>query len=242
MVARSDDGSAGDADYRTIGTAYSQYRRADSRIAQRVTEALGSAQTVLNVGAGAGSYEPSDRAVTAAEPSNVIMAMLEGIAPQGQWGAMGSFANTLSDEQIADVTNYVRTAWGNDAQPNATPWGVTSLRKYAATEPSSSAISSRTITHALLCPNLDDGVIKPALAAGAVSLEKAAVNRGSMVTLIRGYQSAVPKATRADVVEALSTAYCRLLADKPISEAQMSAQISDFAQRVAAGLGDGKPM
>jgi mono/diheme cytochrome c family protein len=180
--------------------------------------------------------------VTAAEPSNVIMVMLEGISPQGQWGAMGSFAHTLNDEQIADVTNYVRTAWGNDAQPNATPWGVTSLRKYAATEQSSSATSPRTITHALLCPNLDAAVIKPALAAGAVSLQKAAVDREGMVALIRGYQSSVPKATRGDVVEALSTAYCRLLADKPISEAQMSAQISDFAQRVAVGLGDGKRM
>jgi hypothetical protein len=64
-----DDGSAGDADYGRVGGAYSQYRRPDPRIAARIVDALGGARTVLNVGAGAGSYEPVDREVTAVEPS-----------------------------------------------------------------------------------------------------------------------------------------------------------------------------
>jgi mono/diheme cytochrome c family protein len=178
--------------------------------------------------------------VTAAEPSNVIMAMLEGFPPQGTWGAMGSFAHSLNDEQIADVANYVRTAFGNSAQPNATPWGVTSLRKYA--ESDETASGSREIKHGLLCPDLAAAALKPALAPGADSLEKAAVDREKMAVLIKGYQSAVPKATSGEVIEALSTAYCRDLADKPISEAQMSARISNFAQRVAAGLGDRKTL
>jgi mono/diheme cytochrome c family protein len=183
-----------------------------------------------------------DDLVTAAEPYSIIMAMLDGFPPQGQWGAMGSFAHTLNDEQIADVANYVRTAWGNGAQPNATPWGVTSLRKYAETPASAPGGSPHAITHALLCPNLEASVIKPALAVGPDTLQKAAVDRGKMAVVIRGYQSAVPKATSGEVVEALSAAYCRILADKPISEGQMSAQISGFAQRVAAGLSDRKPM
>lgn len=66
---RKADGSAGDADYGRIATDYSRYRRPDPRIAARVHEALGDARTVLNVGAGAGSYEPLDRLVTAVEPS-----------------------------------------------------------------------------------------------------------------------------------------------------------------------------
>lgn len=66
---RKQDGSAGDADYGVIGKTYSDYRRPDSRIAQAVWDALGNARTVLNVGAGAGSYEPTDRDVTAVEPS-----------------------------------------------------------------------------------------------------------------------------------------------------------------------------
>jgi len=66
---RKADGSAGDADYGTIATDYSRYRRPDARIAARIHDALGDARTVLNVGAGAGSYEPLDREVTAVEPS-----------------------------------------------------------------------------------------------------------------------------------------------------------------------------
>jgi len=68
------DGSAGDVSYEAIGTVYADYRRADSRIAAAVDEALGGAQRVLNIGAGAGSYEPSDRKVTAVEPSATMRA------------------------------------------------------------------------------------------------------------------------------------------------------------------------
>jgi SAM-dependent methyltransferase len=63
------DGSAGDADYSRIGAGYSDYRRPDPRIESAIGRALGDARTVLNVGAGAGSYEPRDRTVTAVEPS-----------------------------------------------------------------------------------------------------------------------------------------------------------------------------
>jgi len=69
MSRRHDDGSAGDADYGTIGQGYARYRQPDPRIAACVHAALGDARTVLNVGAGAGSYEPTDRVVTAVEPS-----------------------------------------------------------------------------------------------------------------------------------------------------------------------------
>jgi SAM-dependent methyltransferase len=63
------DGSAGDADYAAIGALYSKYRQPEPSIAVRVCEALGEAQSVLNVGAGAGSYEPTGKLVTAVEPS-----------------------------------------------------------------------------------------------------------------------------------------------------------------------------
>jgi SAM-dependent methyltransferase len=61
--------STGDFDYDALGKTYAQQRRTDPRIARLVHEALGSARTVLNVGAGAGSYEPADRHVIAVEPS-----------------------------------------------------------------------------------------------------------------------------------------------------------------------------
>jgi DNA-binding transcriptional MerR regulator len=68
--------------YDTIGGAYTVTRRTDPRIAARVWAALGDARTVLNVGAGTGSYEPPDRDVTAVEPSAVMRAQRPaGAAP-----------------------------------------------------------------------------------------------------------------------------------------------------------------
>ncbi|HEX2203147.1 MAG TPA: class I SAM-dependent methyltransferase [Longimicrobium sp.] len=55
--------------YDRIGVGYAAHRRPDPRIAARITEALGGARTVVNVGAGAGSYEPAGRRVAAVEPS-----------------------------------------------------------------------------------------------------------------------------------------------------------------------------
>ena len=70
----------GDFDYETGGDTYDTYRRADPRIAAVVHRALGDAATVLNVGAGAGSYEPTDCAVVAIEPSAAMRAKRTGDA------------------------------------------------------------------------------------------------------------------------------------------------------------------
>jgi SAM-dependent methyltransferase len=58
--------------YDTIGAGYATLRQTEPRIAARIWAALGDAETVLNVGAGTGSYEPPDREVTAVEPSEVM--------------------------------------------------------------------------------------------------------------------------------------------------------------------------
>jgi SAM-dependent methyltransferase len=60
--------------YDTIGSTYTATRRTEPRIAAQVWAALGDVRTVLNVGAGTGSYEPPDREVTAVEPSGVMRA------------------------------------------------------------------------------------------------------------------------------------------------------------------------
>jgi ubiquinone/menaquinone biosynthesis C-methylase UbiE len=56
-------------DYDRYALDYRRHRQADPQIAARIDAALGDARTVVNVGAGAGSYEPSDRQVIAVEPS-----------------------------------------------------------------------------------------------------------------------------------------------------------------------------
>jgi SAM-dependent methyltransferase len=68
--------------YDRIGTGYTAARRTDPRIARHVWAALGAARTVLNVGAGTGSYEPPGRDVLAVEPSAAMRAQrLAGAAP-----------------------------------------------------------------------------------------------------------------------------------------------------------------
>ena len=61
-------------DYETHGKGYARQRRADPRIAARIEAALGDARTVVNVGAGTGSYEPRDRWLLAVEPSATMRA------------------------------------------------------------------------------------------------------------------------------------------------------------------------
>jgi SAM-dependent methyltransferase len=68
---------AGDL-YETIGATYTATRQEDPRVAAAVRDALGGAATILNVGAGAGSYEPSDRTVVAVEPSPTMVAQRRG--------------------------------------------------------------------------------------------------------------------------------------------------------------------
>jgi SAM-dependent methyltransferase len=59
--------------YDTIGHGYHDLRKQDPRIAERIRWALGRSTSVVNVGAGAGSYEPRDRKVVAVEPSMVMI-------------------------------------------------------------------------------------------------------------------------------------------------------------------------
>lgn len=60
--------------YDTIGVGYARTRREDPTFAAAIRAALGDARSVLNVGAGGGSYEPRDRHVIAIEPSDVMAA------------------------------------------------------------------------------------------------------------------------------------------------------------------------
>jgi len=74
--------------YDAIGRDYRAHRRPDPRVAAAVTRALGDVATVVNVGAGAGSYEPTDRRVVAVEPSAAMIAQRPaGSAPVVQASA-----------------------------------------------------------------------------------------------------------------------------------------------------------
>jgi SAM-dependent methyltransferase len=73
-----DGRSIGGTRYDSIGVGYSQCRREDPILYEKIIAALATSRTVLNVGAGAGSYEPRDRTVLAVEPSDVMARQRSG--------------------------------------------------------------------------------------------------------------------------------------------------------------------
>lgn len=92
--------------YDTIGATYPVTRHTEPRIAAQIWAALGDAQTVLNVGAGTGSYEPPDRDVTAVEPSTLMRAQ----RPPGAAPCVAATAGSLPfEDQSFDATMAVST-------------------------------------------------------------------------------------------------------------------------------------
>jgi SAM-dependent methyltransferase len=77
--------------YDSLGRSYAATRRTEPRIAAQIWHALGGATSVLNVGAGTGSYEPADRPVVALEPSGVMLRQ----RPPGTAPAVQGFAEHL---------------------------------------------------------------------------------------------------------------------------------------------------
>ncbi len=112
------------AAYDTIGIDYARLRQPDPRIAARIEAALGDAKTVLNVGAGTGSYEPVGREVTALEPSaEMIRQRPVGSAPVVQGSAEAlPFADKSFDAVLAVLTVH---HWANQSQ------GLNELRRVA---------------------------------------------------------------------------------------------------------------
>jgi len=92
--------------YDRIGVGYRAHRRPDPRIAAAIAAALGDARSVLNVGAGAGSYEPTDRHVLAVEPSTeMIRQRPPGAAPVVQASATAlPFGAGAVDASLAVLT------------------------------------------------------------------------------------------------------------------------------------------
>ncbi|QKV90780.1 methyltransferase domain-containing protein [Streptomyces sp. NA02950] len=99
------------ATYNSIGTTYAHTRRPDPRIAARIHQALGGAATVINVGAGTGSYEPS-QTVLAVEPSSVMIAQ----RPAGSARALEASAESIPvADDSADAAMALLTVhhWGD---------------------------------------------------------------------------------------------------------------------------------
>jgi SAM-dependent methyltransferase len=112
--------------YDEIGGTYALTRRPDPRIERRLADALGDARSVVNVGAGAGAYEPRDREVVAVEPSAVMLAQrAPGSAPAVQAPAEAlPFPDGSFDAALAVLTMHHWQDWRR---------GVAELRRVTRT-------------------------------------------------------------------------------------------------------------
>lgn len=101
--------------YDTIGINYSDLRKPDPRIEARIGHALGSARTVLNVGAGTGSYEPRERQVTALEPS---VEMIRQRGPAAAPVVQGRAEEIPFDDNAFDSSMAILTVhhWSDQAK------------------------------------------------------------------------------------------------------------------------------
>ena len=107
--------------YDSIGLLYRKYRKPDARIAVQIRDALGTSETICNVGAGAGAYEPTDKIVVPVEPSPIM-------ARQRPNGAVRAVAEALpfADNAFETVTAFLTVHHWQDVDA-----GLAELRRVA---------------------------------------------------------------------------------------------------------------
>ena len=174
-----------------------------------------------NTGGGMGpNFVPNlagNDSVTAQLPYNPIGAMLSGL---DSWAANGpkmpAFGAQFSDQQIADITNYIRTAWGNKGNADATPAQVMKLRAVGDLPPAASQAADK-----LGCPRVsaaggagtvaDPGNGLLNIYAGATAATVPNRTR-ELISAVKAGNSSISK---ADLTNTLVAAYCPVLAQTP---------------------------
>ncbi len=173
--------------------------------------------------------------VVAQSPNNVISVLLQGIAPNDDYGVMPSFADTLSDEELAAVANHVRRSWGNEGPELATPSLVDRLRAQNP-EPEGAvdlAVNCRSVSDEALTDDL-----KTALSERA---QDPSDDAASLSETAAAFVAARPEMTRDERLLSLGALYCRELAIANPGMAEddfLSANLS-FMEDASAALSDG---
>lgn len=172
-------------------------------------------------------------AVVASEPYDVIMVVLGGVPAGGTYGAMPSFAGRLSDRQVADLANYVRTSWGNAGTADVTSGMVAAWRATAHVPDYGTQAAS-----AFSCPEVGgapgaDGPDPKAVAAFTAMM---AGGQRSIPMLLDAYKGDDSDAGPDDMVDALTAAYCPVVARSDAPDWQKYAELARFTLQAAADV------
>jgi mono/diheme cytochrome c family protein len=171
-----------------------------------------------------------NNAVTAAAPTNVIGAVLNGLGPWNHGPAMPAFAAGLSDTEIAAVTNYVRTQWGNAGTANAKPADVMAARALAIVPPMASASAD-----AFGCPHVSsagsaDSLTNPG--GGMMNIFDDATPQtlpNRTRALVAALKAGDATLTNAAITDYLIAAYCPVVANQSgLSHADKEAALQSF--------------
>jgi mono/diheme cytochrome c family protein len=170
-------------------------------------------------------------AVTAKGPQDVIRVVLGGLSAQGTYAPMPGVGVGMTDQQVADVTNYVRQSWGNAAPATAGAGMVGTLRAethtlWNATIPSGCP--------ALAQPEVAKAVADPSTGIAALLQQTNLVNMVPNVDAILGkIEAAAPGVKQNDLVNALTIAYCPVvLRDPKLPFIEKRVQLDQFGERV----------
>ena len=172
--------------------------------------------------------------VTAAGPQNVIRVVLGGLPAANGYAPMPAAGADLSDQAVADIVNYVRTAWGNKAPANAEPGAVGKVRGEVATlmspSPKTGCVPPKTTT--ALAKAVNEAGLRDALTGTRMPDMLQRID-----AVLPKVKAGDPSATDDEIVNAMIEAYCPIaLADTSVSAQERPALVGSFGELVYGQL------
>ncbi len=175
-------------------------------------------------------------AVTAAGPENIIRVAVGGLLAREGHAPMPAAGAALTDQQVADIANYVRTAWGNKAPANAAPDLVAKARAQAQTV--MAATKPDQCTPAGEAPYVAQGVNQAQL--------RDELKGATQPDMLQKIDEILPKVRAMDpqasddkLLNAMIEAYCPLaVSDSSVPATQRATLLGNFATLAYGRLRD----
>ncbi len=152
--------------------------------------------------------------VRAKGPENVVRAVLGGLLAHGSYAPMPAVGAGMSDQDVADVVNYVRNAWSNDAPVVAGPGTVAAIREKTS---GIMALKSDPDLKSDPCQLDSDGLPVKPIADPQSQIENLLQNTQPTMMieeidqLIAHARAAAPGSSQAEIINGLTQAYCRVV-------------------------------